>query len=311
MDNKGFAVKVYVFGLAMFAILAVFSNFQYDSKQIEQTRHNENRLSSENLILQEEKENLSEELDELKEKLENLKEETEVYKNRHQKLYESADYLVHLEAEGSHVNAFTKKKEAFKTSLSGMIFDFNGKQYILTAGHIRDENETINKITVYFKFDENLAQEARIIGTDNKSDVAVLEFSDPAYHFPGRLARFGNSSDVQIGDEVISLGSPLGLEYTLSVGYLGNKFYDEGNKRTLFIHWATINPGNSGGPLLDNKGEVVAMNILAFSQTFNNFVTPMAGAVAIDNVKAAIVWIFLKDALNKFFRMPHFNFPLN
>ena len=291
MGNKHFAGKAYVFGLMVFAAVIFVSDFKHSENQIEKARHNENLLSSKNLVLREKNDNLSEKLDKLKEELESFREGTEAYKNRHQKLYEEADYLVHLDVEGINI----KSKRAFQSSLSGMIFDFNGKQYILTAGHIQDAGEIVNKITVYFKYDESFVQEARLIGIDEKCDVAVLRFSDPFFHFPGRLARFGNSSDIQIGEETISLGSPLGFAYTFSAGYLGNKVDDEKNGRTMFIHWATINPGNSGGPLLNNRGEVIGMNVIVLYQFLNNAVTPMAAAVTINDVKVAIVWIFLKD----------------
>jgi len=135
---------------------------------------------------------------------------------------------------------------------SGFIIDKEG--YIVTNHHVIQEADTI---TVTFK-DETEA-EAKVIGTDPKTDVALIKV-DVKKVLP--VAVLGDSKDLKVGDWVLAIGNPFGLKDTLTAGIvsaLGREIgagpYDD------FIQTdASINPGNSGGPLLDMKGRVVGIN---------------------------------------------------
>src|SRR5207249_3115332 len=100
---------------------------------------------------------------------------------------------------------------------------------------------------------------AKVIGSDERTDIALIKID--ANH-PLPMVPLGKSSDLQVGDWVIAIGNPFGLEETVTAGIvsakgrvLGAGPYDD------FIQTdASINPGNSGGPLLNLKGEVVGIN---------------------------------------------------
>ncbi len=103
---------------------------------------------------------------------------------------------------------------------------------------------------------------ADVIGVDEDNDLAVLEASDPSRLRPLTL---GRSSALRVGDPVLAIGSPLGLEGTVTAGIVSAvnrqaEFGDNGNRQTAIQTDAAINPGNSGGPLVNASGEVVGVN---------------------------------------------------
>lgn len=135
---------------------------------------------------------------------------------------------------------------------SGFIVSPNG--YILTNNHVV---EGADQIEVKLSDDRKL--EAKVVGTDPKSDVAVLKVEASGL----TPARFGDSSALEVGDWVIAIGSPFGLTQSVTSGIVsathredvGITSYDD------FIQTdAAINPGNSGGPLLNLRGEVIGIN---------------------------------------------------
>ncbi len=136
-----------------------------------------------------------------------------------------------------------------------------GGTYILTNSHVLENAE---KISV--KLPDGRVLDARIKGTDPKSDVAVLEI--PGHGLP--VLAWGDSGQLEVGEWVVAMGNPFGLSNTLTVGVvsakgrtsLGINDYED------FIQTdAAINPGNSGGPLLNLDGEVVGMNTAIFSRS--------------------------------------------
>ncbi len=141
---------------------------------------------------------------------------------------------------------------------SGFVYDERG--HILTNNHVV---EGADKIVVTFHDGEELT--AKVVGTDPKTDVAVIKVDSSTYHAAAR----GKSSKLKVGELVLAVGSPFGLEQTVTTGIvsaLGRN--DVGilrNGRTAgyedFIQTdAAINPGNSGGPLVDMDGRVVGIN---------------------------------------------------
>jgi serine protease Do len=137
---------------------------------------------------------------------------------------------------------------------SGFIIDKSG--LIVTNNHVV---EGADKITVILK-DES-QYEAKIVGLDPVTDIALIKV-EPKKDLP--VVRLGSSDDLKVGEWVVAIGAPFGLEYTVTAGIvsakgrvIGSGPYDD------FIQTdASINPGNSGGPLINMKGEVVGINTM-------------------------------------------------
>jgi Do/DeqQ family serine protease len=141
-----------------------------------------------------------------------------------------------------------------QTSLgSGLIIDKSG--LILTNNHvIKDADE----ITV--KFANNKEAKGKIVGTDPKTDLAVIRVSTKE-DLP--VVALGNSDALHVGEWAIAIGNPFGLDHTLTVGVISATGRSEVGIAAYenFIQTdASINPGNSGGPLLNIRGEVIGIN---------------------------------------------------
>ncbi|MBI3896577.1 MAG: Do family serine endopeptidase [Acidobacteria bacterium] len=135
---------------------------------------------------------------------------------------------------------------------SGVIVDKNG--YILTNGHVVSR---ASKIKVKLLDDPKL-YDAKVVGIDEDTDMAVIKIE--ADH-PLPAVKIGNSDGLSVGDWVLAVGSPFGLEETLTAGIVSAKGRDLGSQFQRFIQTdAAINPGNSGGPLVNMAGEVVGIN---------------------------------------------------
>lgn len=135
---------------------------------------------------------------------------------------------------------------------SGVIIDPKG--YILTNNHVVSRAD---KIQVKMLGDKQL-YDAKLVGSDSETDLAVIkiEADHPLPH-----ARLGNSEGLSVGDWVLAVGSPFGLEETVTAGIISAKGRDLGSSFQRFIQTdAAINPGNSGGPLVNMAGEVIGIN---------------------------------------------------
>jgi len=167
---------------------------------------------------------------------------------------------------------------------SGIVVDKAG--YILTNDHVV---EKATRIKVKFNGDP-AEYEAKVIGTDQATDVAVLKLDR------GNLvaAKVGNSDAVQVGDWAVAIGSPFGFDETVTAGIISAKSRDlpgEDQMLTGFQHFlqtdAAINPGNSGGPLLNINGEVIGINTMIASRSGGyqgiGFALPINTAVKIYN----------------------------
>jgi serine protease Do len=142
---------------------------------------------------------------------------------------------------------------------SGVIIHQDG--YVLTNNHVVENAE---KITI--KFDEKHKVPARIVGTDPKTDLAVLKI-DKGQNLP--TLSFGDSSQIKVGDWAIAIGSPFGLNRSMSKGIISAVGRAQMGILEIedFIQTdAAINPGSSGGPLLNIKGEMIGINTAIFSQ---------------------------------------------
>ena len=145
---------------------------------------------------------------------------------------------------------------------SGFVIDSNGT--ILTNYHVIGEAE---KISVTLS--DGKSYDAKVIGKDQKTDIAVIKI-DAGRELPA--VTLGNSDDLEVGEWVVAIGNPFGLDHTVTSGIVSAKGRQIGaGPYDNFIQTdASINPGNSGGPLLNLRGEVIGINTAIFSQTGGN-----------------------------------------
>jgi S1-C subfamily serine protease len=145
---------------------------------------------------------------------------------------------------------------------SGSIIDSRG--YVLTNNHV---------IKGAYKLYVNLADgsryEAKVVGTDPESDLAVIKF-DPPRGVTLSVVPYGDSTNLKVGQRVLAIGNPFGLERTLTLGIvsgLGRPVQEDNNTilRDMIQTDASINPGNSGGPLLNARGEMIGVNTMIYS----------------------------------------------
>jgi len=136
---------------------------------------------------------------------------------------------------------------------SGVIVDATG--IALTNAHVVEKATEIEVITL-----DGSKHKAKVVGADKKTDLAVLKLDDGKAQF--KFARLGDSDRMQVGDWVIAVGSPFGLQATVTAGIVSAKARNIGQGPfDDFIQTdAAINPGNSGGPLVNMQGEVIGIN---------------------------------------------------
>jgi serine protease Do len=146
---------------------------------------------------------------------------------------------------------------------SGTIVDSkNG--YILTNNHVVADSD---KLSV--KLPDGRTFDAKVVGTDPATDLAVIKIEGKDLP-QGKL---GNSDEMEVGESVIAIGNPFGLEQTVTLGIVSAKGRSSVGLTAYedFIQTdASINPGNSGGPLMNLKGEVVGVNTAIFSRSGGN-----------------------------------------
>jgi serine protease Do len=140
---------------------------------------------------------------------------------------------------------------------SGFIISPDG--VILTNAHVvRDASEVSVKLTDRREF------RAKVLGSDPKTDVAVLKID--AKNLP--VVPLARANDLKVGEWVLAIGSPYGLESTVTAGVVSAKGRSLPDGNVPFIQTdVAVNPGNSGGPLFNTRGEVVGINSQIYSQT--------------------------------------------
>jgi Do/DeqQ family serine protease len=136
---------------------------------------------------------------------------------------------------------------------SGVIFDKRG--YVLTNFHVIKGADAVT-----LRLSSKQEFRGRVVGTDPKTDLAVIRF-DPDLELS--VASLGNSDSLRVGEWAIAIGNPFGLDQTVTVGVVSATGRSDVGIATYenFIQTdASINPGNSGGPLVNLKGEVIGIN---------------------------------------------------
>lgn len=140
---------------------------------------------------------------------------------------------------------------------SGIVVDPKG--YIVTNRHVVDKAD---RIRVRLQDDPAgyPGHDAKVVGVDQETDLAVIKVDADR---PLTAAKFGNSEGMQVGDWVLAVGSPFGLQATVTAGivsYIGRDIVPNRQFQKFIQTDAAINPGNSGGPLVDMAGEVIGIN---------------------------------------------------
>lgn len=173
---------------------------------------------------------------------------------------------------------------------SGFIIDKQG--FILTNNHVVENAE---KITV--RLQDKREFEAKVVGRDPKTDIAVVQISEKSGDLP--VAPLGNSSQLQVGEWVMAMGSPFGLDHTITAGIVSAKgrFIGAGPYDNFIQTDASINPGNSGGPLINLKGEVVGINTAIFSRAGGNI--GIGFAIPIDSAKEILPDLIKKGRVTR------------
>jgi serine protease Do len=139
---------------------------------------------------------------------------------------------------------------------SGFILSADG--FVMTNAHVVDgADEVIVTLTDKREF------KARIIGADKRSDVAVVKIE--ASGLPA--VKIGDANRMRVGEWVMAIGSPFGLENTVTAGIVSAKQRDTGDYLPFIQTDVAINPGNSGGPLINMRGEVVGINSQIYSRS--------------------------------------------
>ena len=182
---------------------------------------------------------------------------------------ERINVKVYAAANKSVVNITTEAEgfgffgdETSTGTASGFVFDKHGR--ILTNFHVVQGAHSV-RVTLF----DGTQHDARVIGADPSTDVAVLVIDVPAEKLVP--ISFGDSSNLLVGQKILALGNPFGLERTLTSGIISSLDRSLKAKNGRMIKGiiqtdAAINPGNSGGPLLNSRGQVIGLNTAIVSQ---------------------------------------------
>ena len=153
---------------------------------------------------------------------------------------------------------------------AGIIISADG--YVVTNAHVM---ENAKKIMVQTPDGEIF--EAKLVGVDEKTDIALLKVKNPLNLEAGH---FGDSDEIRVGNQVFAIGNPFGLGNSVSLGIISAKErdIDKGPYDNFLQTDAAINQGNSGGPLFNMDGKIIGMNTAIFSEDGKNagvgFATP-------------------------------------
>lgn len=165
---------------------------------------------------------------------------------------------------------------------SGSIIDKRG--YILTNVHVIQDASKI-----YVSLFDGTQYEAEVVGQDLDSDLAIIKFTPPA-GMELKTISFGDSKNLVVGQKVIAIGNPFGMERTMTTGIVSGlgRPIQNSNKRIIrnMIQTDTaINPGNSGGPLLNTQGQMIGINTMIMSSSGSSsgvgFAVPSETAVRV------------------------------
>jgi len=195
--------------------------------------------------------------------------------------------VVNITTEQLYYNWFSDPVPQEGDSGSGSIIDAQG--YVLTNKHVVKD-----AYKVYVSLADGSRFEAKVVGIDPENDLAVIKFAPPR-GVKLTVIPYGDSSRLRVGQKVLAIGNPFGLERTLTRGIVSGigrpvsqtERAQDGSSSTVVIQNmiqtdASINPGNSGGPLLNAHGELVGVNTMIYSPSGGSvgigFAVPVATA---------------------------------
>ena len=199
-------------------------------------------------------------------------------------VYENAnEAVVNITTETMGVNWFLDPVPMEGASGSGSIIDEKG--YVLTNTHVIAEASKI-----YVSLFNGSQFEAVVVGLDIENDLAVLKFEVPR-GLKIRTIPFGSSGNLRVGQKVLAIGNPFGLERTLTVGIVSALGRPIQSKKNIIIKNmiqtdTAINPGNSGGPLLDAFGKMIGINTMIYSTSGSS--AGIGFAVPVDTAKRVV-----------------------
>jgi serine protease Do len=155
-------------------------------------------------------------------------------------------------------------RQPFTQRSLGSGFIINRDGIILTNNHVVE-----NADEIIVRLSDEKEYEAKVVGRDPKTDIAVIKIEDAPDIRPVTL---GNSDALEVGEWVMAIGNPFGLAHTVTAGIVSAKgrFIGQGSYDQFIQTDVAINPGNSGGPLINLEGEVVGINTAIFSRSGGN-----------------------------------------
>lgn len=170
--------------------------------------------------------------------------------------------VVNINTQVMAVNWFLEPVPQEGGSGSGSIIDKEG--YVVTNVHVIK-----NAYRIYISLSDGTQYEGTVVGTDIASDIAVLKF-DPPKGVELKTIAFSDSDNLRVGQKVIAIGNPFGLERTMTTGIISGlgrpiQSSNETIIRDMIQTDTAINPGNSGGPLLDTQGRMIGINTIIYS----------------------------------------------
>ncbi|HYB63971.1 MAG TPA: Do family serine endopeptidase [Steroidobacteraceae bacterium] len=182
------------------------------------------------------------------------------------------------------------REHLFRSAGSGVIFDAR-QGYIVTNAHVI---ENANEITVTLQDGRDL--KAEVVGRDQPSDVAVLKVSaDGLAQMP-----LGDSSRLEVGDFVVAIGNPFGLQHTVTSGIvsgLSRTGINPDGYEDFIQTDASINPGNSGGALVNLRGELIGINTEILSSTGGN--VGIGFAIPVNMVRSVVAQLIEYGAVRR------------
>ena len=176
---------------------------------------------------------------------------------------------------------------------SGFVWDHDG--HIVTNFHVIQDADSIT-VTLF----DQTAWEGTVIGADPDFDLAVVKIGAPRSRLQPIMA--GSSGDLQVGQKVLAIGNPFGLDTTLTVGVISalGRNITSVSKRPIFDVIQTdaaINPGNSGGPLLDSFGRMIGVNTAIYSPSGSS--AGIGFSVPIDTVNRIVPQLITRGQIAK------------
>jgi len=184
------------------------------------------------------------------------------------------------------VRPFMDHMQMPETEGQGSGFLISADGYLLTNNHVVEHADTVDVV---------LGNErhftARVVGTDPRTDVALLKIDAPS---PLPFAELGDSSGVRVGDWSLAIGNPFGLDHSVTLGIVSAKgrAIGAGPYDDFLQTQAAINPGNSGGPLFDMQGRVIGINTAIVGQG-------IGFAIPIDQVKPLVEELKTKGSVSR------------